>query len=317
MRRRIILLAIVGGLVLVVGAGAAWLWAQPRRDPLPVLRRDPSGVRVTHDSAYGAITASGEARSFRDVTIETLGAGTIRFTVSRPMQPGTESLPLVVILAGLRTGRASLELVDRHGPAVLVGYQYPYSQETWYQSARVTQLLAIRSAALAVPWQVTHIVERLEEDGGVDTTRTALLGYSFGAMFVPATQRLAAADGRPFDAAIMAFGGADIEALLDANLRVDQDRVRHALAWTGAALLHPLEPALHLPELPGRFLVIRGSADRQIPDSLSARMADLTPEPKEVVTLDSGHMNPRDPALTQRVIRLSQDWLTRTGILGK
>ncbi|NIP81920.1 MAG: hypothetical protein GWM90_22970, partial [Gemmatimonadetes bacterium] len=69
------------------------------------------------------------------------------------------------------------------------------------------------------------------------------------------------------------------------------------------------------PHLPGRFLVIRGTDDDQVPATLSARLAALTPEPKEVVTLDAGHMNPRNPELTQRVVRLSQDWLARQGIL--
>ncbi|HUG39427.1 MAG TPA: prolyl oligopeptidase family serine peptidase [Longimicrobiales bacterium] len=313
-RARVPLLASAAAVALLLLAALAWLWVQRRADPLEALRRDPGEIRVVRDSSYPAVTATGEERLYRDLTISTVGAGVIRITTSRPAEPATGRMPLLVILAGLRTGRESLGVVPAHGPNLLVGYQYPYDQETWYQRARPAQVPAIRRAALDVPWQVAHVAGRMRAEPYVDPGRTALLGYSFGAMFVPAAQRLAADQGHAFDAAILAFGGVDIEALMDANLDLGPPAARRAVAWLGATLLHALEPELHLPHLTGRFLVIRGAADRQIPAEVSERLAELTPEPREVITLDAGHMNPRDPLLTDRVVRLSQEWLVRTGV---
>jgi pimeloyl-ACP methyl ester carboxylesterase len=314
-KTRLVLLALAGLLVLVVSVavgGSLWLRGQ---DPLAALQRHPGEVRLVRDSVYEGTTTSGERRRFRDRVFETDRAGTIRITTSRPAEGPARPLPLVVVLAGLRTGQESLGYLEHHGPNLLVGYEYPYSQETWYESAKFDQIPAIRRAVLNVPWQVSWIADRLARDPAVDSTRTALLGYSFGALFVPATQRLAADIGRPFHAAILAYGGVDNEALLEANLDIGPAPLRRALAWTAATLLYPMEPAHHLPHLPGRFLVIRGANDDQIPDALSRRLAELTPEPKEVVTLDEGHMHPRNPELTQRVIQLSQEWLVAQGII--
>lgn len=312
---RICLSVIAGWLLLLLVVGLIWAFSLRLSDPLDALRRDRGPIRVLADSAYPARTAAGEARLYRDVTIDTESAGTIRVTISRPVEPPPGPLPLVMILAGLRTGRESLGVVTAHGPNVLVGYQYPYDRETWFQNPGLSQVPAIRTSVLNVPWQVVRVTEMLRDEPDIDPARTALLGYSFGAMFLPAALRLAADEGRGFGAAILAFGGVDIEALLDANLRVRPGALRRALAWIIATLIHPMEPEHHLPHLRGRFLLIRGAADEQIPQRLSARLAELVPEPREVVTLEAGHMNPRDPVLTQRVVRLSQEWLARQGVI--
>jgi pimeloyl-ACP methyl ester carboxylesterase len=305
----------LGAVLFLALAGSAWGARERARDPLTTIHRAPGEVRVLKDSSYEAITAAGEARTFRDLVVETTGAGTIRVTTSRPAAEPDGPMPLVMVLAGLRTGRESLAFLDAHGPNKLVGYEYPYNQENFYQRSRVSQLPAIRRAILDVPAQVTLVADMLARDPAVDPERTALLGFSFGAMFVPAVQRVAAAEGRPFDAMIMAYGGADIAGLLDANLRVRSGFLRGRIAATGATLVHAMEPGHHLPRISGRFLVIHGDQDAQIPTVLAEGMAELTPEPKEIVVLAAGHMGPSDPALTARVVAISQDWLVREGVV--
>ncbi|MFB6368682.1 MAG: hypothetical protein ABEJ00_03630, partial [Gemmatimonadota bacterium] len=99
---------------------------------------------------------AGERRVFRDVTLETAGAGTVRFTLSEP--PGLEGpAPLVVVLAGFRTGREALELFAPHGRARIAAFEYPYSPARWEREPAWSRIPAARSAALRVPAQVAAL----------------------------------------------------------------------------------------------------------------------------------------------------------------
>jgi dienelactone hydrolase len=312
---RIVVVFVLGGTVLLALIAAGWATRERARDPLGVIPHAPGDVRIVADSAYAVVTTAGEERVFRDLVMETADVGTIRVTTSWPAVAPGRPMPLVVVLAGLRTGRESLTYLEEHGPNVLVGYEYPYSRDTFYQSTRVAQVPAIRRAILSVPSQVAHVAGYLRDNEPVDPERTALLGFSFGALFVPSVQRVAVENGRPFDAMILAYGGADLAGLFDANLRIRSRALRRGIANTAATLVHAMEPGHHLPHIPGRFLLIWGNQDAQIPTPLAERMAALTPEPKEVVVLDAGHMGPGDPELTARVVAVSQDWLIRQGVI--
>jgi dienelactone hydrolase len=306
---RVALICLAVPVALVVCGVVAWATWERLRDPLVAIARDAGEVRLLGDSAYEVTTASGELRLYRDVTLETDRIGTIHFTTSMPRDATPASLPFVIVLAGLRTGRESLAYLDVHGQNVIAGFEYPYDPAQWERSSKVAEIGRIRRAILDVPAQVNVLADWLAEHPLVDPGRSALLGYSFGAMFVPATQRLSTERSRPFGAAILAFAGTDIGPLLEANLRVEPRFVRRALAWAAATAIHPMEPSHHLPHMQGPVLVIRGDADTRIPPELSERLAALLPETREVISLQAGHMGPHDPELTAMVVRISQKWL--------
>lgn len=310
--RRSVLAAAVA-LVATLAAAAGWAAFQHLRDPVAALDREIGEVRVVRDSAYRATTSGGEERVYRDLTLATAGAGTVRIATSRPASPPGHDLPLAFIVGGLRTGRAALDVVPRHGDNLLAAYEYPGGGDERLEGAGLADAPAIRRAILGVPAQIGVAAEFVRREPGVDSGRASLLGYSLGALFVPAAQRLAAERGAPFRAVVLAYGGADLARLIRASLDLRPALLRRCAARAVATAIRPLEPALHLPHLPGEFLVLHGTGDERIPEASVRRLIRLTPDPKEVVRLEGGHMGPGRDEVNERVVRRSQAWLARRG----
>lgn len=271
-------------------------------------------VTAADSSRPVRLSRSGEQRTFRDVTLETAGAGTVRFTVSEP--PDMEGpAPLVVVLAGFRTGRDALELFAPHGEARIVAYEYPYSPVRWEREPAWRRIPAARSAALRVPAQVAALRAWLGYRGLVDRDRTALLGFSFGAVFAPAAQRLAADCGSPYRAVGLAFGGAGIDRMVRRALSAEPGWLAAAAGEAVAAATAPLEPARHLPRLPGSFMLVHGQRDSRIPAGAAERLTRLAPEPKRVARIDARHLHPEKRELLGRVADLFRGWLAEEGVL--
>jgi len=293
--------------VLAAGLGLLWYGRETRRDPMPLLERGPATFRVLREERSEAVTQTGEPRVFRALTLEGGLAGRVRFTVSLPRKAWAGRLPVVVILGGAEIGQASLGYVPGHGPNALVAYQYPETERSWFEGSVAARLPELRRAVLDVPAQVEVLLTWVEAQPWAD--RVSLLGYSFGAMFLPAAQRLAQVHGHALGPTVMAYGGSDVPELLMANLELGPPWFRRLVAEALAASVHALEPAVHLPHLQGEFLFINGQQDVQVPAACALEMQRLAPEPKTVVWLAAGHMNPGEPALLNEIIRLSRAWL--------
>jgi pimeloyl-ACP methyl ester carboxylesterase len=142
-----------------------------------------------------------------------------------------------------------------------------------------------------------------------------LMGVSLGALAAPPAQRVAAEAGAAPGWTILAYGGAPIGDLVDANPFVRPPWVRPLLRAATDLLLRPLEPGAHLPHLEGRFLVIEGSADQFVPPAAAALMRELTPAPKTVVRLPGGHIGvgPDRQRILDEVLRQGRAWLVAEG----
>jgi dienelactone hydrolase len=246
--------------------------------------------------------------------LEGVPEGPVRGALSLPEGP-LGRLPTVVILGGLDVGRESLRYVEAHGPNALIAYEYPRTAEGERAPSPALRLPRIRRAALAVPVQVQALLAWTRSQPWADPGRISLLGYSFGAMFVPACARLAEARGPALRALVMAFGGADLPALLAANARFRPAALRRPAAWAAGALVRPLEPALHLPRLRTEALFVTGLQDDRIPLACARRMQALKPIPRSVLDLDEGHMDPGLPERNRRIVGASQAWLVSRGAL--
>lgn len=309
----------LGAASLLAGASAAALGGQwiAGETGLSALDAELRPLRADAGPSGEVLLPGGERRLFRDVSLETADAGTARFTVSAPAGPDSGPLPLVVVLAGFRTGREALRLVPVHGDAVVVAYGYPYTAERWERNPKWSQAAAVRSAALRVPAQVAALKAWAGRADRIDGARSALLGFSFGAVFAPAAQRLAAERGDPFRAVGLAYGGAGLHRMVRRALDLEPSWLEAAAARAIAAALSPLEPALHLPNLPGSFMLVHGRRDRRVPEASANLMTRLTPRPRDVVRVDTGHLHPSKSSLLSRLGDRFRAWLAEEGILSR
>jgi pimeloyl-ACP methyl ester carboxylesterase len=299
-------------LILMLVVWASW---ERHRDPFGAIDRDLGPLAVVRDSSYAFVTHLGEQRTLRDVTLEAATGERVQIALSLPLTPATEPRPVLVILGGWASGRQSLTYVPEHGDNVLVGYEYPYSERSWKGRRVPVEVLAIRRAVHHVPAQVVAMTRWLQAHEWADSKRTSLLGFSFGAFFVPSIWRVAERNETSFAAASMGFAGVDLNALLHQNLKLQPDCMRRIVAWLGATCIYVVEPQLHVAHLGGNVLVINGAQDAMIPPSSARRLQEMVPKPKTIVNLGTAHMSRRDPALVRRVAAITQEWLAERGLV--
>lgn len=307
-------LVTLGVLLVLIGAGLGWAgWQYEwRRDPMPLLDRGPVAYRVVVDERQEGPTQDGEPRVFHRLTLEAGLPDPVRFTLSLPRDV-SGPLPAVLVLGGFEIGQASLGYLAHHGRNALLAYDYPVGPgdgPSW-----VLRVPALRKAALEVPAQVEVVLAWISDQTWADPGRVSLMGYSFGALFLPASQHLAQTHGRRLGPTVLAYGGADLPSLLKANLELRPPWLRRAAAQVLALALRPLEPARHGPCLQGTFLLVNGRRDTRIPVPSALLLQDSLPEPKRILWLEAGHMNPEDPALLTQVIQASRSWLRERGAL--
>ncbi len=297
--------------ILVLGG---WVVGQLLRDPLAALDRGVADLQVAGEHRYRVSLAS-ESRFYRDLVLYAPETDSIHITISAPAERVTEALPVLVVLGGLEIGRKSLQYIPRHGNNILIAYQYPYSPQYWYDGTPLTEIPVIRQSVLKVPAQLENLIRWVKRQSWCDSTRVSLLGYSFGAMFVPAVYRLAERHRMAIGPGIMAYGGAGIYRMLKANLKFLPSVGRYLVAGAAALAIRPIEPALHLPHLRGEFLLINGEYDHQIPRECWEELHRLLGGEKSAVVLPEGHMNPAKPDLTLKVVELSRRWLLEKGVV--
>jgi len=283
------------------------------RPPLQFLQNESTVSEVLVDSNY-TVDLGFEKRIFEDMVMRTDAQDSIQFTVSFPQIMPEKQYPVLLILGGLEIGRQSLQYIPYHGDNILIGYQYPYSPTYWYRHSPVSQVPKIQSAAFAVPDQVTKIGNWIHRQSWAREAPVNLLGYSFGAMFLPAIYHRAQSDSAIFGSGILAYGGADLFNLFRANIEA-QDPWKSLGAWLLETAVYPLEPLHHTEFMKGKFLLINGRYDDQIPEICWKKLHEAVPEPKTIMVLEAGHMNPKKPELTLEIVRYSQDWLAKNGAI--
>jgi len=308
----LLIFAILLFLVLIlIGSWAVW---EHHRDPLRASDRNPGKVALVSDSLLG-LNLPSSSRTYRHIFLKTEHIGNIEALISQPAVIPNQGLPVVIILGGLEIGIQNFQLIPDPGNNVIIIYRYPYSPRYWYDGAAVNQIPIIRRSVLNVPSQVLTLRQWVTQQTWAEDERICIIGYSFGALFIPSVYHLAAYKKVSLQPGVIAYAGADIFDLLKTNLKNLSQPFRTMVAWIASTTIYPVEPALHLPFMNNEFLIINGTKDHQISEYSWRKLHQLVPEPKKIIILDEGHMNPNKPELTMKLVQISQKWLLEKGVI--
>lgn len=306
---------ILGGLILVVLLVVlvvlGWLRAE---DPVVSARRALPDYSLAEQIDV-AIDRGEEHRVLSDVVLTAPGEAPVRFTVSLPEMDPDEPMPVQIVVGGLESGRNNVQrLPSPLGNNAVIAFEYPQRDAILDKTSGMpSRILSIRDGALATPRQLAAIVRWSGEQPWGDPTRMSLLGYSLGALFVPAAEESVQANGMETNATILAFGGADVSAIVPQALKLRSSVLRWMVGVLAGSVLHPIEPRYFVPLMKTQTLLVNAEADELIPPASTRLMMELTPEPKWVVTMPGDHINPRDQVVLSRVVGASQKWLIERG----
>ncbi len=222
--------------------------------------------------------------------------------------------PAIVLMGGKATGKYAIDYALGIRDVIIVAPDYPYDPRDSYTVMEfLSDVPEIRLALLDMVPAVMLVIDYLWQREDVDTTKLVLLGYSFGAPFVPC---IIAHDRRAAVAA-MVYGGGQLRSLIRHNVaRYKGVLVSESVGLLGGMLLHPLEPLRYINEVsPTPLIMINGVHDEQIPKENVQLLYDKAKEPKKIIWLESRHVNRRDVELTKLIVGTLTEELARLKIL--
>ncbi|MGD1043753.1 MAG: prolyl oligopeptidase family serine peptidase [Bacteroidota bacterium] len=222
--------------------------------------------------------------------------------------------PAIILLGGKATGKYAVNYALDIDNVVILALDYPYEPRELYTFWTILwDVPRVRKALLDMVPSAILAADYLFNRHDVDTTRLIILGYSFGAPFVP----VIVTHDRRAAAAIMVYGGGELTSMIRHNV------ARYESAWLGefvgrlgGALLHPLEPMRYADTIsPTPLVMINGENDEQIPRYNTELFFNTAREPKKLIWLKSQHVCPENEDLTRRIIATLKEELKRLKIL--
>lgn len=298
-------------LIIIIGSWTVW---ERNGDYLSELNKEPGTIETVLNERMVKDYLP-RHREYRHIILSTEHMDEIEAYVSLPSSINREKIPVIVLMGGLNIGIQNLELIPDLGNIALIVYQYPYKKDQWNNYSVFTKIPLARRKILSVPSQILGLVSWINQQSWSDDERLVILGYSFGAFFVPAIYHLDNVRNQQLGPGIISFGGVDISLLLENNLRKVPPPWKSVYAWLAETVIYPIEPALHLSSMKNEFLIVNGAMDDRIPTESWKKMHQLVPEPKTVIVLKDGHLNPENSELTSRLINITKRWLNNRNII--
>ncbi len=224
-----------------------------------------------------------------------------------------EKHPAVILLGGKATGKYAVDYALDITGVVIIAVDYPYTpRETYTVTNFLWDVPSIRNALIDMVPSVMLVTDYLLTREDIDTTKIVLLGYSFGAPFVPC---IVAHDRRPAVAA-MVYGGGDLGSLIIHNVRrYESEAMAQFVGALGAFLLRPLEPMRYIERVtPTPLIMINGTNDEQVPRHNAEILYNAAGEPKTIRWLESRHVRPDNVELTRMIVSELRRELEQRGI---
>jgi predicted esterase len=230
-----------------------------------------------------------------------------------PQSPRQRS-PAIVLLGGKATGKYAIDYALDIDSVIILALDYPYEPRSSYTFWTILQdVPAVRNALIDMVPASMLAMDYLCQRTDVDTAKIVILGYSFGAPFVP----VIVAHDRRYAAAAMVYGGGELTSMIRHNVRrYEGALLSEFVGRLGGLLLRPLEPMLYAEKItPIPLVMINGARDEQVPRVNTKIFYQAAKEPKKIVYLDSKHVNPGNPELTRRIIAVLKEELKSLHIL--
>jgi len=259
-----------------------------------------------------AVVTTGQSRRYELRLGARQGAETEYF-VREPRQAGGR-LPAVFLLAGLETGRESLDLIDDRDDLILLSMNYPRREQLSLEGlGAVLAPYVLRRMALETLEGGRRALDYLAGRSDVDQDRLILLGVSFGSVVVTA---LAAQDRRA-DAVVLIYGGGDLGRLARHNFR---ERPWWVPGWIVAPairlFLGDLEPLDLVGRISPRYvLMVSSRQDEFFPPATARALFEQARDPKKLLWYDTGHLDLLDRHLIRRITREVVSELRAAGYL--
>ncbi len=250
-----------------------------------------------------------------DITLRDDRQTWVSFLLQQPVrvfEPAdtTRKFPSVIILGGVDIGKETLQYVGDPGEVIVVALGYPYdlSRVTgWW--AGIREAGKMREAAFRTVAGALLVNDFLWRQENIDTNRVILVGYSFGAPFVPVVNL----DPR-YKVAAFLYGGGRINKLVGNNLDTGFRPLDRLLGEAVGLLLAPIEPHRHIKYIsPRPLIMIQGKHDEFMPPHLAQELFNRAGEPKELIWLETEHMMPWKKEVINQVIKTLRQWLERNG----
>jgi hypothetical protein len=275
--------------------------------PVTKLAKPSNEPIICHEKVTENTGPSGD-RVYLDYVMQTENAGEIIFRVSLPPTIQEGGLPTALIMSGVGVGKESLDYIKDHGNYVLIALDYPKKFDQAGPLSVMMNLKQVRRELLSIPAQVNTVHKWAKTQSWCNKVDLSYIGLSLGAIVGPAVLNLGQSEGVKYGPTVFAYGGAGLNDIFYAN-GWGPGFVRKPAANVVANAFDPISPEHHLPNLHGEFLLIAGKCDYTIPWKSAEKFQQMTPEPKTIINLESGHVSLEDRVLLDQVIKISRSWV--------
>lgn len=252
----------------------------------------------------GLQTKSSQKFTLQTVRLKVDGYPEVEMTLKLP-NAFRPPLSALVLFTGFQTGSESINLIGDPDNSVYVGFQYPWPVTTangsvqwnWQRMQMIPVLMSVGMA-----W--------LHQQPYINKNKINVITVSFGTLFYPLAQRLLNLEGLSSKTTVFAYGGVDIPEVVAGEMKkkIGQNEVEVAKALIRQQTWF-LEPKYHVSHLRGPFLVVNGEEDTVFPLLSQQQLFDNLAEPKKIVSLPGGHIQPDKKELIQLFMREVQQFL--------